>query len=137
MFGLLGDFLADAVGFWIGDKLGRFARRRPQDERRVIAAYRDRSRDGIGGRWRHGYIRACDDDLAWVADRLRTARRSPVALRDLRIVEQRDLRAWERWFLNGDLTVLYCETPGGPVELAVPQNEVQFVRGAVARFRRG
>ncbi|WP_097328037.1 DUF2550 family protein [Paractinoplanes atraurantiacus] len=134
MFGLVGEFVADAAGSWIGDKLGRFARRGPRDERLVMAAYRDRSRGGVGGRWRHGYIRVRDDDLAWVADRLRAVRRRPIVLMPLRIVEQRALRAWEHWFLSGDLTVLRCETPGGSVELAVPQEEVRFVKGAVARL---
>lgn len=136
MFSLLGDLIADAVGILVGDTLGGSFRRAPKGERRVMAAYRDRSRGGVGGRWRHGYVRSRDDDLAWVPDRLRSVRRRLVALRGLRIVEERGPKAWEYWFISGDLTVLRCETPDGPVELAVPGDDVPFVRSTAARFRR-
>ncbi|MBY8873551.1 DUF2550 domain-containing protein [Micromonospora sp. PLK6-60] len=128
------DLVADTIGDALGTWLGRLFRA-SDGERYVAAAYRDRSRRGLGGRWRHGHLRRTATGLEWVPDRLRSIRRTPVALTDIRIVGERDLTLWEHLPLSPDLKVLRCQTRNGPVELAAGTADVQFVR-AIPNQRR-
>ncbi|MFC0006850.1 DUF2550 family protein [Micromonospora siamensis] len=131
MLSLLSDLVADLVGGAIGGALGRLFRE-AAGERRVAAAYRDRSRRCFAGRWRHGSLRRSGDGLGWVPDRLRSIRRSPVSLADIRIVRERDVKPWEQLFVNAAFKVLICETRNGPVQLAVDRADLPFLRAVTA-----
>ncbi|MFD2763386.1 DUF2550 family protein [Micromonospora eburnea] len=127
MWSLLSDLVADTIGGALGAKLGRLSRG-SDGERYVAAAYRDRSKRGFSGRWRHGHLRRTEIGLEWVPDRLRSIRRKPIALTDIRIVSERDFTLWEHLPLNPELKVLCCQTRNGPVELAAGRAEAPFVR---------
>jgi hypothetical protein len=93
---------------------------RPQ----FIAALRLRSGRGLGGRWRHGYIRSGSGGLEWVPQRLRSLRRRPIELGELRVHDSRSVRLLEALWLSPELNVLTGTGLPGALMLAVPAENI-------------